>query len=628
MRLDRLACTFVLLVGLAAAAQAADGNRLTSLDEPCDPYWVGLGAPRLITPQWVGEEGVDAVIVLSIDDLIESAAQKRKWAAKYEQFLRPILERLKKIDNRAAVSIMTEHADPDCAQLQTWLGEGVNLEAHTYTHPCPCLQRRDAVKAKDTYDRSIDAVTAIPNSRPVAFRMPCCDSMNSASPRFFAEIFNKTTPQGKFLGMDSSIFVLPTSRDAQVPRELTQDADVAERFAKYLPRNKGFVNYVEDYPYPYVIARLCWEMPSIMPDDWMGFNLQKAHNPITVADLKKGIDVAVVKQGEFTLTFHPGAWIRQDQVLELIEHAVGKYGRRVKFLNFREVFERLTANVLGGQALRAANGQDNGVRVLDVNGDGYMDAVIGNEKLRQTRLWSPEQKRWTTTDFPVELVTVDDKGNRRDAGVRFGILQKSGAASLLVRSEKAGGVWHFDGKAWTADPQGLDGLEPAGSIATSAGGRDLGVRLRDLDRDGICELIVGNPSQQGVFQWSAEQRRWAKLPFSLPQGTMIADAEGRDAGLRFADIDEDGSADVVFSNAERYSLHLFSSMRDGWSRKIHAAQRGQTGGIPMIVRGDGTNNGAWFKARHMYLQNEETGAILPNHIDSRSYAQLTAGGSY
>ena len=42
----------------------------------------------------------------------------------------------------------------------------------------------------------------MPNSKPVAFRMPCCDSLNTLSPRFYAEIFNKTTAKGNFLSID------------------------------------------------------------------------------------------------------------------------------------------------------------------------------------------------------------------------------------------------------------------------------------------------------------------------------------------------------------------------------------------------------------------------------------------
>jgi len=106
---------FALVLLKAMTVGAADANRLTYLDEN-DPFYVSRSFPRLVTPQWVGEDGVEAVVILAIDDMRETA--------KYEKFLRPILQRLKKIDGRAPVSIMTCKIDPDDPQLQTWLKEG------------------------------------------------------------------------------------------------------------------------------------------------------------------------------------------------------------------------------------------------------------------------------------------------------------------------------------------------------------------------------------------------------------------------------------------------------------------------------------------------------------------------
>ena len=99
----RCASVLGLLVLASATVQAADGNRLTYLDES-DSYYVSRHSPKLITPQWVGEEGVEAVVILAIDDMRDPQ--------KYEKFLRPILQRLKKIDGRAPVSIMTNQVDP------------------------------------------------------------------------------------------------------------------------------------------------------------------------------------------------------------------------------------------------------------------------------------------------------------------------------------------------------------------------------------------------------------------------------------------------------------------------------------------------------------------------------------
>ena len=113
---------------------AGDGNRLAYLDES-DPFYVSRTFPKLTVPQWVGEEGVEGVAILSIDDMRE--------IDKWETYLRPLLERLKKIDGRAAASIMTNRIDPRHPHLQAWLAEGVSLECHTYDHPCPLLGKGD-----------------------------------------------------------------------------------------------------------------------------------------------------------------------------------------------------------------------------------------------------------------------------------------------------------------------------------------------------------------------------------------------------------------------------------------------------------------------------------------------------
>src|SRR5205807_6773679 len=146
---------------------------------------------------WVGEQGVDCVVVLAIDDMREPA--------KYEEFLRPILNRLKEIDGRAPLSIMTCNVKPDDPQLAQWLAEGLSLEVHTIDHPCPLLQGGDLAKAKSTFDRCVEQIDAIAGNHAVAFRMPCCDSLNTLSPRFFTEIFEKTTDRGNFLSIDSSV---------------------------------------------------------------------------------------------------------------------------------------------------------------------------------------------------------------------------------------------------------------------------------------------------------------------------------------------------------------------------------------------------------------------------------------
>jgi len=78
--------------------------------------------------------------------------------------------------------------------------------------------------------------------------------------------------------------------------------------------------------------------------------------------------------------------------------------------------------------LRAASGQDNGVTSLDINGDGYMDVVVANERVTETWLWNPRRQLWTTNRFPVPLVSLDEFGQHRLMGARFGSFETARSA--------------------------------------------------------------------------------------------------------------------------------------------------------------------------------------------------------
>jgi putative membrane-bound dehydrogenase-like protein len=591
-------------------AVAGDGNRLTYLDE-VNPYYPHRNFAKLTTPMWCPEEGVEAVVILAIDDM--------RGHEKWEQFLRPILNRLKKIDGRAPVSIMTCSIDPYHPHLQTWLKEGLSIEVHTVDHPCPLLQGGDLAKAKSTYDRCLDLMNIIPNNKPVAFRMPCCDSLNTLSPRFFTEIFNKTSPHGNFLQIDSSVFNVFTSNDPSLPRELVIDADARDKFRKYVPYDRSFVNTIEDYPYPYAIGNLCWEFPCVTPSDWAAQHLHQSNNPTTVQDWKAALDATVIKQGVFCLVFHPHGWIRSEQIVDLIDYAATKHGKKVKFLNFKEALERLTMNALHLRPLRTETGKDNGVRVLDVDNDGFMDVIAGQPAQWRTFLWSAQTRSWNEKEFPFPK---RDDGPRHISAARFGVVRPSGMASFIYSfSQRPAGAMHFDGKEWIeGNLLTLVMTERKSRETLDALLANGGFRFRDLDDDGVCELLVSNSRARAILQWSNENMSWSKLPFTLPEDANYFGAPGESPAFRFADIDEDGHDDIVVSNEAGFGVHLFESMQKGWSKKALAGSPGAVGALPLISRSN-TNNGMWVHSRHLWWQNEDT-ALLPNLVDRRSFNQL------
>ncbi len=593
-RLARAMGWFLLSAVPALALEPSSGNQFAHLDSRAI-YYPSRTFAKLTTPSWFGEPGVKAVVILSIDDMRDPD--------KYEAYFRPILDRLAELeDGRSPLSIMTNRVDPDHPLLARWLGEGLSIETHTRTHPCPLLAKQDFDRAADDYLSCVDQIGRIPNNRPVAFRMPCCDSMNSVSPRFFWEIFNRRTADGRYLTIDSSVFLLLTAADKELtnPRWVT-DASGTHRFRRYV-QFKNFVNYIEDYPYPYVIGNRIWEFPCIVPSDWEGQNIHGKNSTTTLEDMKNALAAVVAKQGVFTLVFHPHGWIRADQVVDLINFANDSFGKAVRFASFRDVQERIDRHLLGGWPLKSARLDDNGVRLLDLNADGHLDVVVGHPSRQETRVWNG--KRWIMSASPLRI--VDRQG--RDQGVKFVRIQPNGLASAVVHNEDASGVFHFDGTRWGGKQALADVVEPrvAPTLRTARAGQDRGVRARDIDGDGYTDLIVNNESQNFVLRWSTEARRWQRAAFALPAPGLIVDEAGVDRGLRFVDLNGDGRLDVVSSNDAGYFVRLFTDERGGWSTVVTEGPAGSDDALPLIVR-NGTQNGAWFRDGAMFLQNEHTG---------------------
>ena len=230
-----VAAIFSLLFNLPV--QSSEANRLAHLDEPNNPWQVNIKSAKLITPQWIGEKGVQGVAVLAIDDMSGDGQN-------FRDYLTPIIERLKLIDGRGPVSITCNRPEPDHANMQWFFEQGVSLETHTLTHPCPLLQRYDFRRARANYHGCVDLLAMIPNNRSVGFRFPCMDGQNTPSPRAYAEIMNGVSDLGNFMTSSTSVGVVFTPDDPEIPKSIfDDDPSGARRFSKYLMNGFVTVSY-------------------------------------------------------------------------------------------------------------------------------------------------------------------------------------------------------------------------------------------------------------------------------------------------------------------------------------------------------------------------------------------------
>lgn len=533
-----------------------------------DPFWPTLDSPRLTTPQWIGEPGVEAVIVLAIDDMrIESVP-------KYEAFMRPIIDRLKRSQERAPISIMTCTADPTEPQLQAWIKEGLNLDVHTTKHPCPLLGSKGFAFAQETVQECLDLLTMIPGNKPVAYRMPCCDSLSSPSPRFYAEIFPEATKAGNRLVIDSSVMNLITPADKALPKEILFDQQGRDRFAKYFPGIKSdvahkqkslrnFGTYIENYPYPYAISG-GWELPCVVPSDWEAYNVLDKANPRMLEDWKAALDAIVLKQGVFTLVFHPHGWSTSEQLVDLIDYAESRYDKRIRFLNFAEAAEKLAKVTAPKPPSRLPSiplpemAKREGARFVDLNGDGHDDLVVSNAHEYGVYLYNPEEKK--NVQWEVGWTQVMREGKAGDAN----------SIPLIVRADGTdNGVWFKHGAMWvqnedtSALPDQVRRI-PYEELRKVPGPAPKSPQdsLNDLKlKPGYAaKLIAHEPQiQDPVFiDWDARGRLWVvemgDYPFAAGETTKDGKVgQGKVSGLQTGRI-------KILEDTDRDGLHEKSTL--------------------------------------------------------------------
>jgi putative membrane-bound dehydrogenase-like protein len=99
--------------------------------------------------------------------------------------------------------------------------------------------------------------------------------------------------------------------------------------------------------------------------------------------------------------------------------------------------------------------------------------------------------------------------------------------------------------------------------------------------------------------------------FPLPDAAKLLDDQGRDNGVRFVDLNDDGHEDIVLSNTREYGVFLFVpkerakkglQWNEGWSQVMREGKAGDANSLPLIVRADGSDTGVSFHDGAMWSE--------------------------
>lgn len=97
----------------------------------------------------------------------------------------------------------------------------------------------------------------------------------------------------------------------------------------------------------------------------------------------------------------------------------------------------------------------------------------------------------------------------------------------------------------------------------------------DFNRDGVPETRVNHPGKTVLRKPDGQA-----ADFQFPEGIAVLDAQGKDSGLRWVDLNGDGFDDLLQSNDEGYAIHLWNrnvraelGWTQGWSQFVRAGRR-------------------------------------------------------
>ncbi len=216
---------------------------------------------------------------------------------------------------------------------------------------------------------------------------------------------------------------------------------------------------------------------------------------------------------------------------------------------------------------RTANINETGTVFADVNGDGLQDIISSTDDWN--RIWINKKNGWILDNswkIPIgaEFITYPqgiDLGVRVDDlnGDGFPDLVKAKGSSMVNHT-----TWINNGTGWVSDPSWRIplGLE----FVPNSGSNDNGMRLADLNGDGLTDVIKSTATNKQA--WINNGTGWKQNnSWNLPENANFI-ISGSNKVVRLVDANGDGVIDVMNGGLEFSKTYLNKASKPYLLKKV------------------------------------------------------------
>lgn len=254
---------------------------------------------------------------------------------------------------------------------------------------------------------------------------------------------------------------------------------------------------------------------------------------------------------------------------------------------------------------------DNGVRIADVNGDGKADLIKSTSS--EKKIWLGNNNgfilnsEWQIPEG-AEFVNLTNKDN----GVRIADVNGDGLSDLVFGKDNLRTTWINNGKGWIVNTKYVI---PSEAVFISSG-KDKGVAFVDLNGDGLIDILRADDSVKKA--WINTGNGWTEdSGWSVPSSTDFSSVSSS-----VVDLNGDGLPDLIKANT---SSNEFWQDNAGKSYLLNKVKNTYGGTISILYTKMADSNTLPFSGWVASSITSDNGLTANNQITSTTTYSYSKG---